>query len=279
MKRIQLFSLLTLLAFPVFSQSFTVLSYRMGAFAGHDGTVGLTEYRFRIPGFQMGWDEGVRLGTAFGYHHADFGSDFRFWGNAPMDSWIAGASLTVLLGKKSNLVLGSTARFSRLGIGRFTDQRLFHQTGLSYQRSFRKQSQWSVGLAYRNGVALPVIPIIGFQGRFGGSYSTDIILPSRLYIWKAYSSKRALGVFARYQTTPYPSPVVSDLQNGVLRHRMVRAGLSFDEVLTSRWSIRADVAATLIHDRKLVVGKSTIDVETDPSVVLDIALVYGINAR
>jgi len=279
MKRILLLSACLCAALPVYSQGFTVLSYRMGALGNQDDAIGLTEYRLSLPGPQLGWKEGVRLGTTFGYHHADFGSDFRFWGNAPMDSWMAGASLSVQMNEKSILMLGSAARFSRLGVGKFTNQRLFHQSGLTYQRAFRKYSLWIAGVAYRNGVVLSLIPIVGFQGRFGASMSADILLPGKAYIWKELSSRRALGLFARYQTTPYPGPVVSNVQNSVLRHRMIRTGLAYEEVIAPRWSLRADVAATVVHDRKLALGGDAIELPTDAGIILDIALVYRVNAR
>ena len=113
MKRTRLL-LITLFSFLIASsalaQGTSILSYRMGAPAGHVDAVGLSEYKVRLPGLQLQFNKFMAVRAAVGYHHANFGSNMRFWNAQPMDSFIMEGSL-VMGGTKASISLGSSLRF------------------------------------------------------------------------------------------------------------------------------------------------------------------------
>lgn len=273
MKRICL--LFVCLVVPlVHGQGTSILSYRLGTASGLSGGVSISEATLRLPVYRTPLGDKAALATAVGYHHADFGSDMRFWGTVPMDSWMAEGSVTVSPNASYSLIFGSSWRISRISRDATAGPVAFTRTGVVYQRNRLSGSTLSLGVAYRNGTALPVVPVIGYHATLKSVYELDILLPGRAYAWRLLSEQRRLGIFGRYETTPYPGPVVSSALEGVLQHRMIRFGISFEERLSSTLSVRTDLASTLVHDRVINLDSSDLDLPTDQSIVLDIALVY-----
>lgn len=257
-----------------FGQGTSLLTYRLGVPTNQTDAAGLSEYRIRLPGLQFEWNPRMAARTAFGYHHADFGSDLRFWGGQPMDAFLLEGSFTYQSNPKLSMVIGSSFRIARIARDRTDGPVLFHNTGMQFRRHRKTGSFLSFGLAWRNGVGLPVIPLLGYDGVLLPGVEASILLPGRAHVWKTLGDTRRLGGFARYETTPYPGPVGMDVTEGVLRERMIRTGLSLEQKVGGPFWVRIDLAATLLHDRKVVVDGEKLELDTDPFWVLDLALIH-----
>ena len=251
----------------------------MGAPAGHVDAVGLSEYKVRLPGLQFKLNRVTVLQTGLGYHHADFGSNIRFWGAEPLDSFVLEGSLLFYPSPKFSMSLGSSLRVSRIDRDLTTGPTVFHRTGLLMRRHREDGSVFAFGVAWRNGVALSVIPVLGYEGAVAPGIEASVLLPGRAYVWKVLGEDRRMGLFARYETTPYPGPAGLSFADGILRHRMIRSGLSFEQRVGPTWFIRADLGATFVHDRKIVMDDRKWEMETSQSLVLDVALVYRLPTR
>lgn len=260
-------------------QGTSLLTYRMGGEHQADGSVELTEFRIRVPGLRFDLGPSVRVETLIGYHHADFGPGLKFWGDQPMDSWMLDGSVTNTINARWAITAGSAVRKARIQASKTSGPTIFHQTALLARRTLKSGSVFSVGAAYRNGVALAAIPLLGFEGVITPGYVASIMLPGRAHIWKEWSNEQRTGVFGRYETTPFPGPVLGDDRIEVLRNRLIRVGFSHETRASDKWVIRMDVASTLTHDREAVWENGSERVSMDRFVVLDMALIYRPRAR
>lgn len=272
-----LLSILTLsiLTLSSWAQGATFVSYRAGAVVTENepGPVNLNEFQIRLPGFRWANEEGLALNTAVGYHHADMGSVHRFWGEAPMDAFLLEGFLDIPLTTKSVLTAGTSVRWMRSFAFSDTGREAFHGSALVWTRNLNSGDYFRVGVAYRNGVALNVIPVIGFEGAVTPDFEISALLPGRAYVYRRLANGNRVGVFGRYQTTPYLVEEGTFGDAEILRHRMIRFGVSNETRISSMFVLRVDVATTLTNDQQWVGPTTDSRIHLDQSIVLDAALI------
>ncbi len=241
--RLNQFLWVPLLALSLFvtssrGQGSTFLSYRAGASTTELDTapVNLNEFQLRLPGVHLSLNDWFTLSTAFGYHHADMGPVHRFWRDAPKDA--------------------------------------FHRSALVMKRYRKSGDYFRIGVAYRSGVALEVIPILGYEGSLSAKYDISALLPGRAYVFRKLANGNRIGLFGRYQTTPYllESGSLGDAE--VFRHRMIRFGVSNESRVSDDLVLRVDVSSTLVDDHQWVGPSTDITIQLDRSVIFDVALIF-----
>lgn len=266
---------LSLLSLSAAAQGSTFLSYRAGAATVDQGSgsVNLNEFQLRLPGLKFEFNERAVLSTAVGYHHADMGSVHRFWGDAPMDAFLLEGSLTLPFIGMSTITAGTSVRLMREYAFTDADKQAFHRSALVVNQYRKNGDYFRVGVAYRSGVALDVIPVLGFEGRVSESWDVSALLPGRAYVFRRLGNGNRIGVFGRYQTTPYLVEPGSLGDADILRHRMIRTGLSNETRISSSLVLRIDLSTTVVNDHQWVGPTTDTRTDLDRSIILDAALI------
>jgi|GEM_PF-1157118 len=257
-------------------QGSTFLSYRAGASTTELDTapVNLNEFQLRLPGVHLSLNDWFTLSTAFGYHHADMGPVHRFWGDAPKDAFLFEGSLDYPVNDRYMLSMGTSVRWMRSFARTEADKEAFHRSALVMKRYRKSGDYFRIGVAYRSGVALEVIPILGYEGSLSAKYDISALLPGRAYVFRKLANGNRIGLFGRYQTTPYllESGSLGDAE--VFRHRMIRFGVSNESRVSDDLVLRVDVSSTLVDDHQWVGPSTDITIQLDRSVILDVALIF-----
>lgn len=275
MKTLLSLLVVSLLTLSAHAQGATFLTYRAGAVVTQDemGPVNLNEFQLRLPGLKWASKDGLSFQSAFGYHHASMGSDHRFWGSAPIDAFLFEGSVDVPVGANSVLTAGTSVRWMRSFALSDSGKEAFHRSALVWKRHRDNENYFRVGIAYRSGVALEVIPVLGYEGRLTPEYDISALLPGRAYVYRRLSNGDRVGVFGRYQTTPYLIEPGTVGDADVMRHRMIRFGVSNETRISSMFVLRVDIATTLVNDQQWVGPSTDIRADLDQSVVIDAALI------